>query len=185
MEQKDVKVFIERAELQDVEVEIVDHFDQVYLPSVVTDARLGARGSHPGRAFVDKYPQGRDGLYVVQFVGPILPEWQETVTNAGAKVFTYVQFNSLIVVADDAAAATISALPFVQYCGVFQTFMKDQKIPEKAGETREYVVHLANMPGVENDIRSIASLGSSAGEPRRGIENELRMSVRLDGCPCR
>ena len=31
------------------------------------------------------------------------------------------------------------------------------------------------------DIRNVASLGSSAGEPRRGIENELRMSVRLDG----
>lgn len=181
MEQQEVQAFAERARQSGVEMELVRHYDQMFLPGAVTDARLGARGSHPGRLLVERYAQGREGLYVVQFVGPILPEWQESVKNAGAKVFTYVQFNALVVVANEAVAADLAALPHVQYCGVFQPFMKDQKAAKTAGQTREYLVHLADVPGVENDIRRILAWGRGTGEPRRGIEHELRMPVRLDG----
>ncbi|HYI10064.1 MAG TPA: S8 family serine peptidase [Thermoanaerobaculia bacterium] len=181
IEQKELKAFAERAELQGVEIQTADHFDQIYLPSAVADARLGTRGSHPARALAEGLPPGRDRLYVVQFVGPILPEWQDAVKNAGAKVFTYVQFNSLIVAASGDTATTIAALPYVQYLDAFQSFTKDQKTKKKHGEVREYVIHLADVPGVEHDLRTIANWGSSVGEPRRGIENELRVSVRLDG----
>lgn len=174
MDEKDLKAFVKRAGLQGVEIQTADHFDHIYLPNTVADPRAGANRGKP-------HPKGRAGLYVVQFVGPILQEWQDAVTNAGAKVFTYVQFNSLIIAADESVAATVAALPYVQFFDVFQQSMKDQKGPKKAGQTREYVVHLADVPGVQDDLQTIAGWGSSVGEPRRGIANELRVDVRLDG----
>ncbi|MEA2490290.1 MAG: large repetitive protein, partial [Acidobacteriota bacterium] len=174
VEEKEVKGFVKRAALQGVEIQTADHFDRIYLPNAMADARTGA-GS--GRT----HAKGRAGLYVVQFAGPILEEWQNAVVAAGAKVFTYVQFNSLIIAADDKVAANVAALPYVQYFDVFGAAMKDQRASRTPGQTSEYVVHFADVPGVEADLRTVANWGSSFSEPWRGIANELRVSVRLDG----
>ena len=182
IDEDDFPAFAQRAALQELEISSAAHYDEIYLPSGVIDARRGTAGSHPGRALRGPYPANRTGLYVVQFAGPILPQWQEAVVRAGAKVIVYVQFNSLVVAANQAAAARIAALPEVQYFDLFHSFAKYAKARKVRGVERDYVVHLADAPGVDGDLRQIGAWsGGPASATRPGIANELRLDVRLKG----
>jgi len=74
----------------------------------------------------DKSPG--DGLYVVQFVGPIQDAWLNTLKNTGASVVSYVANNAYVVRCDARSAALISRLqdeePSVQWVGDYQPAYK-------------------------------------------------------------
>ena len=74
----------------------------------------------------DKNPG--DGLYVIQFAGPIKDQWLEALKNTGADVISYVSNNAYVVRCDARSAALVSRmqdeLSFVQWIGDYQPGFK-------------------------------------------------------------
>jgi hypothetical protein len=68
-------------------------------------------------------------LHLVQFAGPVRPEWFESLRETGARVLTYVPQNAYLVYADSPSAAKVQALaaqaPHVQWQG---PYAKEYKI---------------------------------------------------------
>ena len=69
---------------------------------------------------------GEVGLYLVQFHGPLRPEWLTLLTNQGIRPIQYVDSNSYLVAAPPTLPAlkTRLAVRPVQYVGVFQPGFK-------------------------------------------------------------
>ncbi|NOX63625.1 MAG: S8 family serine peptidase [Chloroflexi bacterium] len=61
----------------------------------------------------------RDALYLVQFVGPVRPEWKAAVQAQGARFYDYIPENAFIARLDDATPDAIRAMPFVRWVGPF------------------------------------------------------------------
>ncbi len=87
------------------------------------------------------YPGDGTGYYLVQFRGPILPEWKAALQQAGVTVFDYVPQFAYIVKMNNATAARISALNFVRWVGVYQPAFRlstdlDQALTAAQPETK-------------------------------------------------
>jgi PKD repeat protein len=54
-------------------------------------------------------PSGGKRLHLVQFAGPVKPEWQQDLENNGGAVITYIPYNTYLIYADGAALNGIQA----------------------------------------------------------------------------
>ncbi len=68
---------------------------------------------------VNKSPP-RDGLYLVQFIGPVQPGWKDAVEAKGVRLYDYIPENAFIARLDAGAADGIRGLPFVRWVGPFR-----------------------------------------------------------------
>ncbi|MFQ5857301.1 MAG: S8 family serine peptidase [Anaerolineae bacterium] len=60
------------------------------------------------------------GVYLIQFHGPIQPEWKAEVTAAGAELFDYIPDFAFVARMDAAVARRVAALPAVRWVGSYQ-----------------------------------------------------------------
>ena len=59
-------------------------------------------------------------LHLVQFAGPVKPEWHAALAATGAEVVTYIPHNTYLVYGDEESLGRVRALgPFVQWEGPF------------------------------------------------------------------
>ena len=65
------------------------------------------------------YPRGGRHAYIVQFAGPILPEWFDRLQQTGAEALTYLPHNAYVVRLTEAQRARLDALPNVRWVGDF------------------------------------------------------------------
>ena len=176
-----IPALLRRAGHARVEVVVADHFDRIFHPSGVTDARLGTDGSHPGQVPGRRYAAGREGLWVAQFAGPILPEWQDRVAAAGATIYRYVQMNALLLVATEAVANRISRDPAVQYIDIFQPYLKAAQVTAPPNSERDYIIHLAASASVKEDIDRLAAWAARPLEPQAdALAGELRFRAQIN-----
>ena len=66
------------------------------------------------------YPSDGSGYYLVQFRGPILPEWKEALQKQGVILFDYVPQFTFIVRMNSATAARVQSLDPVRWVGLYQ-----------------------------------------------------------------
>ncbi|HEX5082318.1 MAG TPA: S8 family serine peptidase [Blastocatellia bacterium] len=70
----------------------------------------------------------RAGLYIVQFVGPVMDSWLSVLKSTGVDVVSYVSNNAYVVRANDRSAALISRMKdeqsFVQWVGDYHPAFK-------------------------------------------------------------
>jgi len=85
-----------------------DPLDRTAQPSLAPALRL------------DGYTLDVPGYYLLQFQGPVRPEWKEAVTQAGARLYDYIPDFAFIARLDAAAHTQVRALPFVRWLGVYQ-----------------------------------------------------------------
>jgi subtilisin family serine protease len=69
---------------------------------------------------LDGYASDQPGYYLIQFQGPIRPEWKEAVTQIGARLYDYIPDFTFIARLDATARRRVEALPFVRWVGVYQ-----------------------------------------------------------------
>ncbi len=69
---------------------------------------------------ISSYPAGTAGLYLVQFVGPILPRWVADLKAQGAVAYNYVPNFAFIVQMTPEQAVRIAGMPSVQWVGIYQ-----------------------------------------------------------------
>ncbi|MCL5996832.1 MAG: S8 family serine peptidase [Chloroflexi bacterium] len=80
--------------------------------------------------------------YLVQFNGPVLPEWKQAVLDAGGLLGNYIPDNAFLVRLTDAAKSRLQTLPFVRWIGVYHPAYK-LAAAEKSSGSRSYRVVLA------------------------------------------
>ena len=119
--------------LGDHRVQVMDHFDTLQFNATTLNTR-----TLPTRSALLKPAAASPGsqLVVVQFVGPIKPEWRQALVQTGVKIVHYLPQNSYLVYGDAAA--------LVQ----FQTWAAATSVVQWTGDyTGEYKVHPSARPG--------------------------------------
>ncbi|MBA7617683.1 hypothetical protein ES703_24999 [subsurface metagenome] len=62
--------------------------------------------------------------WIVQFVGPMKPEWGNEIRSAGGKMHSYIPDNSFMVEMPPQVKATVEQLPFVSWIGLYEPAYK-------------------------------------------------------------
>lgn len=99
----------------------------------------------PSNLSLSAYPGDGSGYYLVQFRGPILPDWKEALEKQGVIIFDYIPQFAYIVRMNSAMAARVQSLDSVRWVGLYQPAYRlssdlDQVIATKPGETVGIVV---------------------------------------------
>jgi len=114
-------------------------------------------------------------LHLVQFVGPIKPEWLDAIQASGARLVHYIPNNAYLVWAEETSRARLSAMvaqgDFLQYSAPYQPYFKlESGLREKviamrdSAQVVEVVIQMIRHPGQAASQGVIAglSLGKSS-----------------------
>ncbi|MFO8109939.1 MAG: S8 family serine peptidase, partial [Thermoplasmata archaeon] len=71
-----------------------------------------------------EYPRGARRPYIVQFIGPILFEWQDELMDMGAVPLEYRHRYNMIVEMDSDLAQRVEKLDFINWVGIYQPAYK-------------------------------------------------------------
>ena len=78
----------------------------------------------PGSLSMSMDENSGPGEYILQFTGPVLPEWLEAVEAAGVRLGDYIPEYAFLAHLDPDLAQRVSALPFVRWIGPYQPAYK-------------------------------------------------------------
>jgi hypothetical protein len=133
-----------------------DEYDLLGLPGGTLDTRVGVLPP-AGAQLIAEYPKDVVGLYILQFLGPLKPDWLNEIANAGGIVIEPIPVNGYLAALTPEAAARVAALPQVQFLGVYQPFQKAAMVDRGASEEQDVIVQLADAPGIEATIKELAA----------------------------
>lgn len=74
--------------VNNVVIKAVQDRTKIELNYTTIDTTVGEPTTIPLR--ITSYPAGVTGTYIVQCIGPIKPEWQSMIQQAGAKIYNYL-----------------------------------------------------------------------------------------------
>lgn len=126
---------------------------------------------------LDTYP-GDENVYLLQFDGPILAEWQQALDATGAKRLGYVPEFAYLVRMSLAQKEAAAALPHVRWIGLYQPGYKIAPALAKESTGRCKLTVLT-FPGVDMDAvkTKAAHLG---GVVEQSGQNDLSGTLRIE-----
>jgi len=95
----------------------------IRLKAATFDPLRGEPGFPPDLR-ISSYPGGETGCYIVQFSGPVRPEWKEQIRGVGGKLSWYIPDYAFLVQMDPSVKTRIQSLPFVRWVGIYQPAYK-------------------------------------------------------------
>ena len=97
-----------------------------------------------------------NGVYLVQFTGPIEDAWKENIQRAGGKLGPYIPNYAFVAKLDAEALARVRSLPEVRWVGVYEAAYKlaAQVTPD---DTRTYRVLLAPWAQAEQNAQAMSA----------------------------
>lgn len=117
-------------------------------------------------------------LRLVQFVGPILPEWHDALEKSGVRVVTYIPNNTYLVYAEPSRLAATSTLPKLQWQGAYLDRYKLQ--PELSTvATDEYIVQLVSDPDANEATLDLVRSMALAEPMVRGVADYVNVVASL------
>ena len=104
------------------------------------------------------------GLELIQFTGPIQPDWHAALRQTGVRILSYVPDHAYLVAGDAVALARAEAIPSVQWHGVYRA---EHKIHPRARQrlTDLFAIQLADDGG--GNVATLALLDRLKLEPVR------------------
>jgi len=125
------------------------------------------------------------GVYLVQFHGPIKPEWKQAIRKAGGQIGNYVPDYAFLIHLTPQARAIVAGLPFVRWIGPYQPGYKLAASAGKGGR-RSYRLLLAPWAirdQVETSLQSISTELRRSGFGFTAVldEETLLLAARLPG----
>ena len=130
--------------------------------------------------------QGTPPTYLLQFNGPVLPAWKDTVKAAGVKLYGYVPDFAFIARMEPAILGHVQELPFVRWVGIYHPAYRVQRsLLVEAGQTPDRVLDLViqTLPDADLDQlkNQVARLGGNlTNEARNRLAGYLYMSLPAD-----
>jgi len=73
---------------------------------------------------IDDYESGTEGIYIVDLMGPVNPEWREKLEDQGVEIINYVPNYAYEVVMTPEQAERVEELFFVEWVGIYQPGFK-------------------------------------------------------------
>ncbi len=134
-----------------------DEYDVLQLPGGNIDARIGFANSLPHRAESSLPAGGETGLWLVQFTGPVLQRWQQSVRDLGVTPVQYIPYNGFVVAATVDQMRVLEQLPFIQFVDVYHASVKSDSVP-RTDSRQNVIINLADAPGLESAIEEIKAL---------------------------
>jgi Subtilase family len=163
-----------------VEIRPRDDFDSIYLPEGIIDARLGVARSLPTLPLSPPYMNGETGACFLQFVGPILPDWEKQVLALGVTLVQYVPYNAYIAAATPSAMASAAKLPFVQLVEMLHVALKVHPRNGNGGGTHDLVIQLIDAPGIDQAVSSIGARAVGPAKKERVSPAEFSLQATFD-----
>jgi hypothetical protein len=118
-------------------------------------------------------------VYIVQFIGPVKPDWLEALMATGAEVFAYLPSNSYVTALDRNEVPRVDALRFVQWVGLYHPAYKLDLALLETTET-SLIISFALLPG-KDSRRAEDIVGASGGSVmtrwKIGDQPWLRVSI--------
>jgi len=130
----------------------------------------------------------RDGLYLVQLVGPVRDEWLADLVAEGLEIVSYIPQDAYVVRVRGAAAAAIAFLTerhdYVQYAGDFHPAYRLSRslhsaLASGAGGAIDVTVQVVDGPTIDADLADLRSLALVAG-PERALLGLRDVELTVD-----
>lgn len=170
-----------RAKGPGIEIIARPDFDHVYINGSMIDARLGVRASLPGRSFDPAYLESQAGLWIVQFVGPIKPEWLDRARGEGLTLAQYLPYNAYLAAGTSEAIRRVETLPYVQLVEQLHKFMKPAAVSQR-GQAERLWVQLVDIPESDDALSLLKKLSAEeTTDVARFSGNEIRVESLFDG----
>jgi hypothetical protein len=118
--------------------------------------------------------------YLLQFNGPVQEEWKAAAAQAGARLYGYVPEHAFIVRMDSAALATVRALPFVRWVGLYHPAYRLDTALSAGQESGSITIQAQTLPDADLDALSqvIAGWGGTVvGHSTNAIAGYLRATL--------
>jgi subtilisin family serine protease/PKD repeat protein len=115
----------------------------------------------PDHLTLSAYPAGGPGLFLIQFDGPIQPDWKEDLSRLDVQLYDYIPDFAFLAWMDGAAAARAAAHPHVRWVGLYQpAYRLSPQLDQVVGKQ---TVTLLTLPTVdEAALRSqLSALGAT------------------------
>lgn len=155
----------QRGDAANVEVLLREHFDWIHINGRILDARDGSGAIPPGEVADAAYADGVEGMWLLQFMGPIPAAWLAAVEAEGVVLVQYVSYHTYIAAATNEEMQRAAALRFVQWTMQMHRFLKPALAPHAterhfAGrvfiadgeQSAEAVAHLQSLSRVPIEI---------------------------------
>ena len=160
-------------------IELRDDYDIIQLnaaPLDTTRAEIKALRK-PLAAFTDKR------MHLVQFAGPVLPEWREKLLGTGVKIVSYIPQNAFLVRGDTQTLMQLQQLAasanYIQWEGAYADDYKIHPNVRK-GDTDEFTIQLvADADSNTATLARIDALGITPITRRSEVLGYVNVTVRL------
>ncbi len=120
---------------------------------------------------IDEYEPGTEGLYIVDMIGPVNPEWREELEDMGVEVINYQPNYAYEVVMTPELAEEVEELFFVEWVGIYQPGLK---LPDNLGEGTVNIYLVAN-----EDIDSVEKIEELVDIQTYDLPND-RISIKAE-----
>lgn len=165
---------ISRAQEARSEVIFRDNFDVIRINGRGIDARLGTATSLGPLRFDPPYSLADQGSWIIQFAGPIKPEWSQALHSRGIVIVQFLPSNAAIIAGWNREIETLRAHPFVQFLDQLHRVFKPT-LRMSAGAQEELWIQVADTGDTEAVRRYVRSLSVAGISEQRWSPTELRL----------
>lgn len=129
---------------------------------------------------IDSYESGEEGIYLVNMLGPINPEWREAIEDIGANVFNYQPNYAYEVIMTPEQAEEVEDFDFVDWVGIYQPEFKmhseidealDKEMPLNIRLRPGFDASTLNMIEAEADVLGLEDLREDGSRVTVDIES--------------
>ena len=140
---------------------------------------------------IERYEEGEQGYYIVQFDGPIQPDWKTALQGVGVEIFDYVPDFSFIVRMSAENEQMVRGLSHVRWLGIYQpSFRVSKSVMSKLYSQRkssgnamvDLRINLFPNIDVESVEARITALGGTVEERHdTDLKTTLKVTVPASG----
>jgi hypothetical protein len=137
--------------------------------------------SIPIDLYIDSYPSGIRGYYIVQFKGQIYEEYKTLIIDLGGEFFNYIPDNAFIVKMNLSTRDKIQKIDVINWIGIYQPAYKvSSNLINKTGNITLTVGVFCgeNITNISREIESIGGIASLSSE------NIIRVLINASMVPC-
>ena len=111
-------------QIRNIEYEEVPNIDKIFYGNQVFTSDGAKNMMYPEEVSAKMGALPNEGLFLLQFVGPVKPEWVDYVETQGIVVYSPLQYSAYLVKATQKQMASIKSLSFVRTMGQVPGYLK-------------------------------------------------------------
>ncbi len=168
--------------IYDTSVEPLD--ENIYLRDIVISTNQVGFSQSPGQGVTPQPGEDTLGLWIVQFIGPILPEWQQALLDADLQIAAYIPNHAYLVWGSRPAAAIEEVSVATQAVQWSSPYLPVYRLaPDLRGSTTgpvDITVQLINTGQLDDTLTFISAQAQLIYQAPAPLLNTTYLSLRVD-----